>query len=638
MKSSGSFFKISVVALTLVMSFSQCKKITDDTVVEPVEKVVVNNSIDELNSRVSYYQDAVFSTTGDKSKSGNYFWYYVAEVAAPTFNGNLLSASHVDIIDNKAYVAYNVQGSTYAGGIEVIDLSNPAYPTIITQILFNGSDANAVAADIEGTNNDRDVYLALSSFKKGALLRRLNTQDGQFTGGFADLSLSKYLAGSNISASANGISCTNDYVYVTSGQTYGGVFQVLKDNFSVINTDPYSAAKYTVINGASAGAKQITLTTGDQSKLHVYDVGSSINKQTWDIGSIVHQNVDEPYFGKSAMHIDQGSNICYVAMGMNGAKAFDITTGGLVYNSPAGMLTTGNTNGLSKDELFIYLANGADGLFVGKTPSSSGEIIPVQVWDMDEITASANLVMAQNDWLFVAKGGGGFKILKRVRESIYPPVCDYDTTGLPECLEEFEFCAELPAHMDITLPERVNAFVNRPDYFLNQNLEVELEENAHLSIVFISEGAAFHNTFGYYYYPSNNPPTSVEDIQSTMHIVYPDASEIYSGGYLQAGDMVRIPEVFPAGTTVGFFMLANAFKDGDVTEGLYQHYTRPEFNYKGLQQHLLMYDSICGAVTIGIEDILSDRGDKDFNDLVFQLLIEPETAFNKEMIVQIPPQ
>jgi hypothetical protein len=51
-----------------------------------------------------------------------------------------------------------------------------------------------------------------------------------------------------------------------------------------------------------------------------------------------------------------------------------------------------------------------------------------------------------------------------------------------------------------------------------------------------------------------------------------------------------------------------------------------------------MYDSICGCVTIGIEDLLSDRGDKDFNDIVFQVLIEPETAFNKEMIVQIPPQ
>jgi hypothetical protein len=51
-----------------------------------------------------------------------------------------------------------------------------------------------------------------------------------------------------------------------------------------------------------------------------------------------------------------------------------------------------------------------------------------------------------------------------------------------------------------------------------------------------------------------------------------------------------------------------------------------------------MYDSICDCITIGIEDILSDRGDKDFNDLVFQIVIEPETAFNSEQIIQIPPQ
>lgn len=639
MKNPLNFKRYSLivfVSFLSILTLIQCKK--SEIVTEESEKVVVLNDTSVLNQRVIYSSEPVFSTFGNKSSGENYTWYYVAEVQAPVFGGEILSASHVDIIDNKAYVGYNVQGNVNMGGVEVIDLENPAFPTIISQMLFEGNDVNAVAADVFGSDANRTVYMAMSSFNKGAILRRVTTVNGQFNGYFQDLNLSKALDGGIISASANGIAATQDYVYVSSGKTYGGTFQISKDNFTVLNNEEYGSAKSVVVNGSQTGDKQMTLVTGHDAKLIVYNVGPNRDKQVYEIDDIFHQFVDEPYYGKSSMHIDQGSIECYVALAKNGMKSYNITNGNVIHQSPANMLTLGNTNGVSKDDLFAYLANGADGLFIGRIPDSGGELIPVQVWDLDESGASANLVKSSGDWLFLAKGGGGFKILKRVRETIYPPVCDFDTLGVPDCTEPFEFCELLPGHLDLTLPERVNAFNNHPDYFLNDNLEIELDENAMLSLVFISEGAAFKNTFGYYYYPTNNPPSSVSDIQSSMHLVYPNASEKYSGGNLKPGDMVDIPTEFPAGTTVGFFMLANAWNGGNITQGLYQHYTRKEFNYHGLQQHLLMYDSICGCVVIGIEDLLSDRGDKDFNDLVFQVVINPQTAFNKDIIVQIPPQ
>jgi len=625
----------SVLLVSAIIFSASCKKIERETVVDDPEVVFVNNDAGVLNQRITYYHSPAFSTKHSKSIH-DYYWYYVAEVASPVFNGQELSATHVDIIDNKAYVSYNVQGDVYSGGIEVIDLENPAYPSLISQLLFDGNDANAVVADVDGNNVNRDVYLALSSFKKGAVLRKLTTQNGQFIEDFSDLNLSKSISG--ISASANGVSCTSDYIYVTSGQSVGGVFQVDKSSFTVLNADEFQAAKYVVTNGSNSGAKQITLSTGDEAKLHVYNVDQNLDKQIFDIGSIYHQNVESPYKGKAAMHIDPQSNNCFVSMGVNGMKAFNILNGDEVYSSPSDMLTTGNTNGLTKDDLFVYLANGADGLYIAKLPDSPGEIIPVQVWDMDETPASANLVKASEEWLFVAKGGGGLKILRRVHESIIPPVCDYDSLGLPECLETYEFCDQLLSHIDLTLPENINAFENHPEYFVNENYEIELVEDAELSVVFISEGAGLKNSFGYYHYPTNNPPSTVEDLQASMRIIFPNASEKYSGGYLQAGDMVRLNQNFEAGTTVGFFLLASAWDDGEITEGVYQQYTYRDFNYNGLQQHILMNDSICGCVVIGIEDILSDRGDKDFNDLVFQVVIEPETAFNKDQIVQIPPQ
>lgn len=622
---------LSLIILLAVLTNCQKSETTD--IISDQEQVYINNDKASLNDRVIYIQEPVFSTSHSKDYE-DYFWYYIAEVPSPIFNGEVLSATHVDIIDQKAYVSYNVQGNVYAGGVEVIDLQNPAFPTIIAQMLFPGNDANAVVADIDGSNSNRDIYLALSSFKKGAVVRKLQTQNGQFSGAFTDLSLSKYLENNVISASANSIVCTDNYIYASSGQSEGGVFQISKQDFLVVDVDEFDAAKYVVTNGN----KQMSLSTGDEAKLHVYNVGSGMEKQIFDIGSIYHQNVDAPYYGKSAMHIDEGSNTCFVAMGLNGMKAFDITSGAEVYTSPANMLTFGNTNGLTKDDLFVYLANGADGLYIAKIPDGEGEIIPVQNWDIDETTASANLVKASEDWLFVAKGGGGLKILRRIAQNNIPPVCDYDELGVPECLDYYEICDLLQGHMDLTLPERVNAYENHPEYFLNDNYEIELDEAAELSIVFVSEGAGVKNTFGYYHYPIANPPASVEDIQSSMQIIFPNASEVYSGGGLQTGDMVTIPGTFPAGTTVGFFLLTNAWDDGEITEGVYQHYTKREFNIDGIQQHLLMYDSICGCVTLGMEDILSDRGDKDFNDIVVQVIINPETAFNHDQVIQIPPQ
>ena len=631
--------KLILFILLMVLTITSCSKKNDPIIIDdPTETVEINNDIDFLNQRVIYHHKPVFSTNNGKTVGPDYTWYYVAEVEAPIFNGETLSASHVSIIDNKAYVAYNKQGNIYLGGVEVMDIENPAYPSIITQMLFTGSDVNAVSADPIGSDANRQVYLAMSSFKKGAVVRQITTQNGQFINDFTDVSLSKAIGGGVISASANGIVTTNDYIYVSSGNSYGGTFQLFKSNLSIVNYDNYSEAKYVAVNGSNTGDKQITLTAGENSFLHVYNVGDDRTDQPFGIGPIFHQNVEQPYFGKSAIHIDEGSSNCFVSLGVNGMKAFDINTGDVVYYSPADMLTNGNTNGLTKDDLFVYLANGADGLFIGNLPNGGGEVTPVQVWDMDESGASANLVKASGDWLFVAKGGGGFKILRRVRNSIYPPVCDYDSEGVPDCIEPYEICASLKSDVNLTLPERVNAIENHPEYFVNENLEVELDEDAQLSVVFISEGAGFKNSFGYYSYPTNNPPQTADDLQASMHIIFANASEEFSGGNLHTGDMVNIPEQFDAGTTVGFFMLANAWDDGIITEGLYQHYTYKDFNYHGLQQHLLMNDSVCGSVIIGIEDLLADRGDKDFNDLVFEVLINPETAFNHDAIIQIPEQ
>ena len=644
MKAGRLFTKFSLVLLVLALLtvMESCKKDTtptDNPIVEEI-KIFINNDANQLSERIIYYNEPiVFSKNKNiKAETADHTWYYVASVASPVFNSETLSATHVSIIDDKAYVSYNVKGSVYAGGIEVIDLTNPALPTIISQELFDGVDINALAVDYNGNSSERKLWLAGSSFKKGAILREVLLMNGLLTPSVTDVSLSKSLNGGVISASANGIVQSADYIYLTSGQSHGGTYQLSTDDLTVLANEEYTHAKFPAVNGKEMGAKQVSLVTGENSKLYVYNVGVDRTANIFDIEPIYHQNVDEPYKGKSVLWMDEGSDIAYVSSGKNGLIAYDINTGAQVYTSPADMLFTGNSNGFAKDDDYVYLANGADGLYIAQLPEQGGEIIPVQSWDLDETHASANLVQTDGDWIFVAKGGGGFKILRKIKNGSYPTICDYDTQGLPECMDDpEEICESLMADLELTLPEYFNTWDAKPAYFLNENKEILLTEDAQVSITFIDEGAGFKNSLGYYFYNNNNPPLTAEDLMPTMTIIFPNASAEFSGGSLVLGDKIQIPGTFPPGTVVGFFFLANSWNGTEITDGLYTHYSIPEFNENQTQQHILMYDESCGDVIMSFEDVLLPEGDKDFNDIIFKINVEPITSINPTSFVQIPP-
>lgn len=632
---------IFIVIFGLIFGNISCKKIEkNEEVIADEIKLTINNDKESFSSRITYYNEPIlFNKNNNKSKSNGHTWYYVAEIASPTFMGSDLSATHVVIADDKAYVTYNRQGNEYAGGIEVIDLSNPAFPAIISQELFEDADVNAVAADYDGNYAQRKIWMAISSFKKGAVMRQVILQNGLLSNQVTDVNLSKSLTG-GISASANGIVRSSDYIYVTAGQSNGGTFQLSTDNLAVLANEEYTHAKFPVVNGLNNGSKQVTLCTGENSQIHVYTVGEDRTENIFDITPIYHQNVDQPYDGKSTLFMDEGSNICYVASGVNGLIAYDINSGAPVYTSSSSMLTTGNTNGIAKDDDYIYLANGADGLYIATLPEGgSGEIIPVQIWDMNESGASANLVQTDGDWIFVAKGGGGLKILRKIPNGGYPVICDYDELGVPECLEDNpdELCESLIADLQVTLPETHNALTEHPEYFLNTNKEIVLSEDAQVSVTFISEGAGWKNTFGYYYYNLANPPATADDLRSSMMVIFPNASAQGSGGGLIAGDKIYQLGTFPAGTVIGYFMLANAWNGTQITNGLYTHYSIPEFNQNQTQQHILMYDYNCDAILMGFEDVLLPGGDKDFNDLIFKMNIEPASSVITDNYIQIPP-
>ena len=556
MKKKINTQKILVLFTVLLIGLTSCHKPEDintefDNIVDVA--YTINNNFDDLNTRVNIVREPISNdnTLKNSDLDGDcfdYTWYLVADVASPKFRGEPLSATDVRVLGNYAYVTYHRQGKTHAGALEVFDISDPTAPVILSSMEFDGVDINTLAIDDFGTDAERKIYLAGSSNNKGAILRQVIATDGILNTDVSDISLSKvYNDDEHISASANGIALADDYIYVSSGNSIGGTFQLDRQTLEIIANEEYSDAKHVAVNGSY----QLTLVAGDNAKLNMHHVGTDRTLlNSWGLGVIKHQNVDEPYLGKATLSIREGENIAFIAANSRGMIGIDITTGDEIYYSPSDMLTTGNTHGLAIDEKFIYMANSDDGLFIGCIPEDGGEIIEVQRWDLDETGASANMVQTSGDWIFVAKGGGGLKILRKAQNGIYPSVCDWDADGRPTCVEDTELCENLIEDFNVALPSGQNALTNHPEYFENENKEVVLTETANVSVSFVQEGAGYKNAFGYYTYNISTPPTSVDDIKSSMRIIFANASAAGDGGTLQEGDRVNIGS-FEAGTVIG---------------------------------------------------------------------------------------
>ena len=567
---------------------------------------------------------------GDNFSQIDYYWYHIASVSSPYVNGETLSATHFDLMEDYAYVSYHKQGDTHLGAVEILDLSDPYNPQILSQLSFVNADVNALTANSEGTV-DR-IWLAASHKDHGAVIYESQASPQSFENSIDRINLSNQLE-AGISASANGICFSTDKLIVTSGKTYGGTFILDKSNLSFDNVFSFSNAKYVATSEVDGVEYAMSLITGDDASLYVNNLSNPTGVLSHSIGGITHRNVAATYRGKSTMEISPlNSREVMVAMGANGVRSFDILTGELLKESKGTMLLAGNSNGVTMDEDFIYIANGADGLAVAEHPESSS-IDPVFHWDTSSQPASVNYVKAEDNYLFVAKGEGGFHILEKIPKDPYTTLGPFNGRGKPLALaEDLEVCSELLTNIfSQALPERQNALTAHPEYFEFETKNITVEEDAEISVTFIHEGAGYKNILGYYSYTEGNEPETIEDLEKI--IIFPNASAMGSGGDLVPGNTMKLLGEFDAGTTIGFFLIANGWKN-KITDGYYTQYTDINLNMSGRQQSIIFHDTTCGSTVICFEDINVPNGDNDFNDAIFQITANPPSAINPENYIQ----
>ncbi|OFY25754.1 MAG: hypothetical protein A2X09_09230 [Bacteroidetes bacterium GWF2_43_11] len=204
----------------------------------------------------------------------------------------------------------------------------------------------------------------------------------------------------------------------------------------------------------------------------------------------------------------------------------------------------------------------------------------------------------------------------------------YNSQGVPNYLEAPNEVIDPAFLADInnSFPEGIPM---NPEYLLLSNEhDFKLTEACDVWVVFVSEGAGYRNTLGYYTYDLNNPPQSPADIDSGLFI-FPNVSATGSSGGLNTGNKVYLGQ-FPGGTGIGFFLKSDAWRNnGTVGSGNYTFYSDPDLNPETIaskrKHNVVMVDYARDLFLMGFEDLnrQTQDSDEDFNDAIFLVKANP---------------
>lgn len=218
----------------------------------------------------------------------------------------------------------------------------------------------------------------------------------------------------------------------------------------------------------------------------------------------------------------------------------------------------------------------------------------------------------------------------------YTYMGSYTTDGTPKYLVTpgDVITSKLLENINKSLPESKTVPNLHPEY-LKGETNTDIVKTADVWLTFVSEGAGYVNSLGYYTYPTNNPPKNVNDI-SDIKLVFPNASLSGSGGGMKSGDKVLLGRYEP-GTSMGYVIFQNAWdsKNQVVKTNATKYYTDDQLNsekdpYK--RHTVLLYDDAAKVFLVGFEDKQRDvagSSDEDFNDLLFYITSNPIDAVSK---------
>ncbi|UWX56434.1 hypothetical protein NYZ99_09725 [Maribacter litopenaei] len=343
-----------------------------------------------------------YASSGKAQPAGDYPLTLVAQVDVPSFQGGEnLTASHVVVAGDYAYVSYNTVDASFVGAVDIINVKNPRNPRVTSRLYYTNADINAPAYDggyvflAGGVDSELSVTATANSFVAKILVSGGSFDlDAGITYGFQD--------GYN----ATDVEVVSDKVIVTSGQE-GFVRVYNKTDLSTVVEAPYADLRAVAAN---------------ETNIAVLDASAGVSILDQNLNTVKDIAIDSDFGVNTKRILDfYGQNII-VSEGSKGAGVYNGSTGDFVEYVPI-LLDPATvddadvvTNAVATNENVLLMANGGAGLCL----SEDQENADTSLVGIIQLEGSINFVASKDDYIFAASGLEGLQIIKlnRPNESL----------------------------------------------------------------------------------------------------------------------------------------------------------------------------------------------------------------------------
>ncbi|HRP34250.1 MAG TPA: hypothetical protein PLI48_00070 [Gammaproteobacteria bacterium] len=337
-----------------------------------------------------------------------------SEISPPVVDNQVVQATAIaQSIGNNAVVSYNMRGEPRLGAIDWVMRLNSARPALGSSATFNDADVSAVSTD------GRNVYMAMASgapeFPFPAVVERLRVEGNRLTlAGNERAPLTSFVATSVVAV--------GDTVYATSGNT-GGVFALAEDDLGRLGEFPLHDARW-VASDPEGG--RIAVVQGTPGQVSVFAGGEFAGGGMTLLNTFPFSGADVP---ESKSTVEVAGNKAFIAAGPEGVQVMCLDDGEIVGHvprpDPAQLGLDSSvvvSNAVTVDGDLMFISNGEAGVYVARAaqPFASSDCSPQDITVIGKLRfdelQSANHVSFRGDYLFVAAGLGGVKIV-RVRRN-----------------------------------------------------------------------------------------------------------------------------------------------------------------------------------------------------------------------------
>lgn len=383
---------LSALSFLTVVS---CKNDDMDIQNEQEKGPILSSDVNALSKRIDFTHSGVLDMKpgfeGKTTTAGNFPLVLVAEVAPPVYNGKTLRATHVTVEGNYAYVSYNTKGETYLGAIEVLNITNPNAPQLVMQAILPDTDVSSVRYDngklyIAGA---KDIYA--SGAQTPAFVGSMTLSGGMLTNTLQQTALTGKV-GTDVTSSSS-------KYYAVSGAT-GVLAQLNKTSQQVEISIPLSDLRALGFNN-----NKVVVLSGTEG-VKIYDANGLNLLTSFTTSSDVAEAKRTIDFIDGKLLVSEGYNGVGVYNLSTGAKLQKLSVPTQVPNvNPADIVS----NAVSVNSGRVFVANGGAGIYV-YTPDNND----LKLMGSIDLTGSSNFVVSRGEYIFVATGTGGLKIIKTV--------------------------------------------------------------------------------------------------------------------------------------------------------------------------------------------------------------------------------